>query len=100
VPCDKAIEQAKALTAGGAIRTHLHLDLDVHDPSILRANKYATPGGPSPDQVRTAVCGIARSIPLTGMTITAYDPTFDPDKKMPAAVKGLLVEFLAALEQR
>ena len=34
------------------------------------------------------------------MTITAYDPTFDPDKKMPAAVKALLVDFLAALEQR
>jgi arginase len=100
VPCDKVIAQANALAAGGAIRTHLHLDLDVHDPSILRANKYATPGGPSPDQVRTAVCGIARSIPLAGMTITAYDPTFDPDNKMPAAVKSLLVEFLAALEQR
>ena len=100
VPCDKAIEQVRALAAGGAARTHLHLDLDVHDPSILRANRYATGGGPSPDQVRTAVCGIARSTPLTGMTITAYDPAFDPDNKMPAAVKGLLVEFLSALEQR
>ena len=48
VPCDKAIEQAKALTASGAMRTHLHLDLDVHDPSILRANKYATAGRPEP----------------------------------------------------
>jgi arginase len=100
VSCDKAIEQAKALTAGGAARTHLHLDLDVHDPSILRANRYATAGGPSPDQVRTAASGIARSMPLTGMTITAYDPAFDPDKKMPTAVKHLLAEFLAALEQR
>jgi arginase len=100
VPCDKAIEQASALTVDGASRTHLHLDLDVHDPSTLRANKYATPGGPSPDQARTAVCGIARSMPLAGMTITAYDPTFDPDKKIPAAVKSLLVGFVAALEQR
>ena len=33
------------------------------------------------------------------MTITAYDPAFDPDHKMPAAVKDLLVEFLAALER-
>ena len=99
VPCDKAVERATALTAHGAIRTHLHLDLDVHDPSMLRANKYATPGGPSPDQVKQAVCGIARSLPLSGMTNTAYDPTYDPEHKMPAAVKSLLVAFLSALEE-
>ena len=99
VSCGEAVQRANALTAGGAMRTHLHLDLDVHDPSVLRANKYATPGGPSPDQVRSAVCGVARSIPLAGITITAYDPTFDPDKKIPGAVKALLTEFLSALEQ-
>ena len=48
---------------------------------MLQANKYATPGGPSPDQVRQAVCGIARSLPLAGMTITAYDPAFDPTEQ-------------------
>lgn len=99
VPCDKAVDEANALAASGAATTHLHLDLDVHNPSMLQANKYATPGGPSPDDVRHAVCGIARSIPLAGMTITAYDPTFDADRKMPAAVKDLLAEFLSALER-
>ena len=99
VSCDKAVERATALTARGATRTHLHLDLDVHDPSMLRANKYATPGGPSPDQVKQAVCGITRSLPLSGMTITAYDPTYDPEHKMPAAVKSLLVALLSALEE-
>lgn len=98
VSCGEAVERANALIASGATRTHLHLDLDVHDPSVLQANKYATRGGPSPDQVRSAVGGIARSIPITGMTITAYDPAFDPDKKMPAAVKTLLTEFLSALQ--
>jgi arginase len=100
VPCDKAIELSTTLIASGAVRTHLHLDLDVHDPSVLQANKYATPGGPSPDQVRSAVSGFARSIPLAGMTITAYDPTFDPGKKVPPAVAALLVDFLAVLEAR
>ena len=101
MPCDRAIEQATALTATGAKRTHLHLDLDVHDPSVLQANRYATPGGPSPEQVRPG--GLrhrAVAARLTGMTITAYDPAFDPGKKMPAAVKALLVDFLAALEMR
>ena len=97
--CDQAVKRANALTSSGATRTHLHLDLDVHDPSILRANKYATPGGPSPDQVKQAICGIARSQPLTGLTVTAYDPTYDPEHKMPPAVAGLLVEFLSALER-
>ena len=99
VSCDQAVKRANALTSSGATRTHLHLDLDVHDPSILRANKYATPGGPSPDQVKQAICGIARSQPLTGLTVTAYDPTYDPEHKMPPAVAGLLVEFLSALER-
>ena len=29
-------------------RTHLHLDLDVHDPAMLQANRYATAGRPEP----------------------------------------------------
>lgn len=95
----RAVDEAATLTARGATRTHLHVDLDVHNPSMLQANKYATPDGPSPDDVRQAVCGFARALPLAGMTITAYDPAFDADHKMPAAVKDLLAEFLAALER-
>ncbi|MBC8038047.1 MAG: arginase family protein, partial [Rhizobiales bacterium] len=70
---EDAFETAKKLKAS---RTHLHLDLDVHDPSALQANRYAEPGGPSPAQLRQTVCNIATTVPLTGVTITAYDPAY------------------------
>jgi arginase len=87
------------LKAAGVSRTHLHLDLDVHDPDTLQVNRYAAPGGPNPDQLRQMACGIARSIPVVGLTLTAYDPAFDAKAEVPPVVGRLLIDFLAALER-
>lgn len=78
--------------------THVHLDLDIHDPGSLRVNRYATPGGPDTRAVREAVCAVARALPVSGLTITAYDPAFDKECRVPGAVADLLIEFLAANE--
>ena len=43
-------EKPLALTSAGAERIYMHVDLDVHDPAVLRANLFATPGGPAPEQ--------------------------------------------------
>lgn len=99
VSCAEAPEKAAGLKAAGAGRTHLHVDLDVHDPRALRVNRYAHPGGPDPDQLRQAVCAMAQSVPLTGLTLTAYDPAFDAGSMVPPAACRLLVDFLAALEK-
>jgi arginase len=96
--CEEAPEQARKLLAAGATRTHLHLDLDVHDPSVLHVNRYARPGGPHPDELRRVICEIARVLPLSGLTVTAYDPAVDEKAEVPTAVQRLLVDFLAALE--
>jgi arginase len=98
VSCTQAPERARELRAAGTTRTHLHLDLDVHDPSALRVNRYASPGGPSPDELRRVVCEIANVLPFSGLTVTAYDPAVDQDAEVPTAVRRLLVDFLAALE--
>ncbi|MFI0846682.1 arginase family protein [Mesorhizobium sp. IMUNJ 23232] len=87
------------LKAAGVARTHLHLDLDVHDPRTLRVNRYTAPGGPNPDELRQMACGIARSIPVVGVTLTAYDPAFDAEAEVPPVVGRLLIDFLAALER-
>lgn len=99
VSCADAPEGAARLKAAGAARAHLHLDLDVHDPDALRVNRYAHPGGPDPDELRQAACGVAERLPLAGLTLTAYDPAFDPGAKVPAAACRLLVDVLAALEK-
>jgi arginase len=98
--CGEAPGRASGLLAAGAHRTHLHLDLDIHDPAKLRVNRYDTPGGPAPDEVRATVCALARSLPLSGITVSAYDPGCDPEARVPRAVADLLAEFLSALESR
>ena len=94
-----AAGKAAALRESGARRTHLHIDLDVHDPDELQVNRYAEPGGPAPDAVRAATTALARSAPIVGVTISAYDPAFDAKADVPPVVGKLLVDFLASMER-
>ena len=98
--CPNAASSAERLTAAGAKRVHLHIDLDVHDPEKLQANRYADPGGPAPDQLRQAVCSMALSAPLVGITISAYDPAFDARADVPPLVGQLLNDLLTTIEAR
>mgnify|MGYP000548433434 CR=1 FL=1 len=89
---------AAAVERCSKVPTHIHLDLDIHDSQVLSVNRYAAPGGPEPQAVREAVCAVARAVPVSGLTITAYDPAFDVENRVPGAVAELLIEFLAANE--
>ncbi|NHN57081.1 arginase family protein [Calidifontibacter sp. DB0510] len=71
---------------------HLHLDLDVFDPSIAPANAWAVTDGLVPDDVRALVDGL--TVPLTSMTVASYDPSFDPAGHLSEAVLSLLVDLL------
>jgi arginase len=58
-------------------RIHLHIDADVLDPSLGRANGYASPGGMMPADV-TAVIHAARiRQPIVSASIAAWDPAED-----------------------
>lgn len=98
--CAEATGKAAKLVEAGARRTHLHVDLDVIDPDDLQVNRYAEPGGPSPDELREAVCGLARALPITGVTLTAYDPIVDPSGEVPPVVGRLLVGLLGEIEKK
>ncbi|RUW31858.1 MULTISPECIES: arginase family protein [unclassified Mesorhizobium] len=91
---------AQKLKATGAERVHMHIDLDVHDPEELQANRYTTPGGPAPDEVRTAMCGLAGPLSIAGLTISAYDPAFDAKGEVPPLVGELVVDLLSTMEGR
>jgi arginase len=97
--CADALDTVGKLEAAGAARAHLHLDLDVLDPNVLRVNRYTHPGGPRPEQLRQLACGLANSTPIVGVTLSAYDPAFDPQAEVPPIVGQLLVDFLAAIER-
>ncbi|MCV3206321.1 arginase family protein [Mesorhizobium sp. YC-39] len=98
--CPDAAKAAERLKAAGSVRAHMHLDLDVHDPQDLQANRYTHPGGPGPDQLREAVCVMARSLPISGVTISAFDPAFDAQADVPPLVGRLLTDLLATVESR
>ena len=95
----EAADKVVGLKETGVRRTHLHIDLDVHDPDELQVNRYARPGGPQPDALREAASCMARSAPIVGLTLSAYDPAYDAKGEVPPAVGRLMVDFLAALER-
>jgi arginase len=99
-PCADAAGLAGSLLANGAQRTHLHLDLDVLDPDVLQANRYTWPGGPGPDRLRQTASALASLLPIAGMTISAYDPAYDPQGDVPPVVGKLLVDVLETLEKK
>lgn len=69
---------------------HLHVDLDVHDPSVAPANSYAAADGLSAEQVRHIVRLTADRLPIVVATLASYDPTLDTAGRMSAAALNLL----------
>jgi arginase len=77
-----ALDAALATLARRVSRVYLHIDLDVHDPTEVRANQYAAPDGLSAAVVREVVSLVARHVPIAAAALTAYDPTYDPEGRM------------------
>lgn len=57
----------------------LHLDLDVLDPSVGRANAYVTAGGLSRSDLRGVVEAAVASCDLRVVTFASYDPSADEE---------------------
>jgi arginase len=87
-----------AALAGRVRQIYVHVDLDVHDPSVGHANGYAAPGGLSADEVR-ALVREAQRIPIAAAALTAYDPSADADGRMLSTALDLL-DVIAASAQR
>ncbi|MBZ9676674.1 arginase family protein [Mesorhizobium sp. ES1-1] len=98
--CPGVGQATEMLKAAGAGRVHMHIDLDVHDPEELQANRYASSGGPSPEQLRDAACAMALAVPVVGITVSAYDPAFDAKADVPPLVGQLLNDLIATIEGR
>ena len=98
--CPGVAQATEKLKAAGAKRIHMHLDLDVHDPEELQANRYVSSGGPNPEQLRDAACAMALTVPVVGITVSAYDPAFDAKGDVPPLVGQLLNDLIATIEGR
>ena len=60
-------------------RIHVHIDLDVLDAEVARANTYAIGGGLTVAALESAVSIIGALVPIAGITLSAYDPAADAD---------------------
>nr|WP_272943136.1 arginase family protein [Microbacterium yannicii] len=69
---------------------HLHVDLDVLDPSIAPANQYAAPGGLSAGDVRDVIGLASDFVRIGSATVASYDPSFDPHGALGRAALTLL----------
>jgi arginase len=83
-----------AAAARGAIATlpvplYLHVDLDVLDTSVGRANRYAAPHGPSLDTVLATVDAAFDHGRVAAAALSAYDPTADTDGAILAAAREI-----------
>jgi len=69
---------------------HVHVDLDVLDPSVAPANSYAAPGGLTADELRGVVAAAADRLPLASATVASWDPACDVDGRMRRTALDLL----------
>lgn len=86
--------------AARAERLYVHLDLDVLDPSELRANLYACAGGLRVDEVAAAIAAAAERLELAAISITAYDPTADAERRGSSVAARLLAAVAASHRSR
>lgn len=74
---DAAVAPKIARLSAAVDQFYLHVDLDVLDPRVARANEYATPGGLTVEEIGDVVVAAAAHRPIAAASLTALDPAFD-----------------------
>jgi arginase len=69
---------------------YVHIDLDVLDSAVARVNVYGEPGGLDADQLVQAVSALLDRFPVRAVALTAYDPAYDTEDRVPPIVLRLL----------
>lgn len=75
----ESLIQALAELRSRVQRVYLHIDLDVLDSQVGRANSYAEPNGLSVQEMEQAITLISQQFVIAAAALTAYDPASDPD---------------------
>jgi arginase len=93
-PSEIAADDAVARTAKElnprATGLYLHLDLDVLDSEEAKVNIYSAPKGLSADQLVAQVRSLLDTCPVRAVSLTAYDPEVDAERRVPPIALRLL----------
>lgn len=81
-----------------ATGVYLHLDLDVLDAAAAATvNVYAAPDGVDGDDLHAAVAAVLSDCPVRAVSLTAYDPSFDEDDRVPPIALRVLRTVAAVI---
>ena len=75
-------------------RAYVHLDLDVIDPSVMRANRFDAPGGVTVAWLEDALLMVQQRHEIAAVAVTAYDPAYAPPPTAASIVNRLLRALL------
>ena len=78
---------------------YLHLDLDVLNADVAGVNVFSAPGGPYGDQLAELIGAVCNEFPVRAVSLTAYDPGYDPDGRVPPIAMAVL-RRVAAMSRR
>lgn len=79
---------------GRVSKLHVHLDADVLDKAVARANVYAEPDGLTSEALRAVACQVATQFEIVSIAVTAYDPAIDAEAAVPPIISAALEELL------
>ena len=74
-------------------RVYLHVDLDVLDSSVGRANPYSATGGSDLDRVLGVITATFRRFSVVAAALTAYDPRFDTSGAIAVAARAIAAQI-------
>ena len=69
---------------------YLHVDLDVLDLDVARVNVYGARGGLNGAQLQNVVEAVCVDCPVRAISLTAYDPSYDVEQRVPPIALDLL----------
>jgi arginase len=69
---------------------YVHLDLDVLDIEVAKVNVYGAPGGLGDDELDGLLDVVMRTFPVRAVSLTAYDPAYDLEQRVPPIALRLL----------
>lgn len=74
---------------------YVHIDLDVLDPSVARANVLAVEGGLDTEQLERALAAISSRFEIAAAALTAYDASQDHENRVPRIAARLARQIVA-----
>jgi arginase len=74
---------------------YVHIDLDVIDPPVARANALSVDGGLDTEQLEQALSAITSRFEIAAAALTAYDPSQDHENRVPGIAARLAQQLVS-----